>query len=309
MLSRHSVRIKVMQTLFALATDDELTIDQAKRKYLEGIDKSFNLFLFNLYNIFQITRVAVDDEAKRKSKHLPSELDKKFTAKLFYNPIIQDILSNSILRKKFETLHFPAIIDRDYCKKLYSKFSKTEPYKSYILNDEEDHLEMLLELFRFCRREELFNEIMEDHFTSWQDDKSLVVGAIKKCLKSLPNENKSFISEYVPDDETVKEYGVVLLEKTFEEDIAMMNMIKPLLKNWDYDRLALIDIILIKMAIIEMLEFKTIPTKVTLNEYVEVSKKYSTPKSKEFINGILDKILKDLLSEGRIVKEGRGLHD
>mgnify|MGYP002397427316 FL=1 len=309
MLSRHSVRIKVMQTLFALATDEDLSFDQAKKKYLEGIEKSYHLLLFNLYNILHITRVAVDDEANRLTKHLPTELDKRFSAKLYKNPIIQDLNANSMLRKQFESLHFPAIIDRDYCKKIYAKFSKTDEYKAYILDDHADHLDILLELFRFCRKEELFNELMEDHFICWPDDKSLVIGAIKKCLKSLPNDDPAFFKEYLPDHETVNEYGEVLLERTFEDNVLLMNMIKPLLKNWDYDRLALMDIILLKMAIIEMLEFKTIPTKVTLNEYVEVSKKYSTPKSKEFINGILDKILKDLTEEGKIVKEGRGLLD
>ena len=89
----------------------------------------------------------------------------------------------------------------------------------------------------------------------------------------------------------------------------LLEIIKPLLKNWDHERLALIDMILIKMAILELLEFKTIPTKVTINEYVEVSKAYSTPKSKDFINGILDKVLKELSDAGKIVKEGRGLID
>ena len=98
-----------------------------------------------------------------------------------------------------------------------------------------------------------------------------------------------------------------LLKRTFDDDGPLLEMIKPLLKNWDHERLAVIDMILLKMAIVELLEFKTIPTKVTLNEYVEVSKLYSTPKSKDFINGILDKVLRDLSEEGKIVKEGRGL--
>lgn len=117
----------------------------------------------------------------------------------------------------------------------------------------------------------------------------------------------SFYEEHQPDEETIKDFGLFLLTKTYEEDAVLEEMIKPVLENWDSERVALIDMILIKMGIIEMLNIKTIPAKVTLNEYVELSKQYSTDKSKEFVNGLLDKILKELMERGQIVKEGRGL--
>jgi N utilization substance protein B len=185
--------------------------------------------------------------------------------------------------------------------------AKSEEYEKYIMNDQADHLEMLLELYRFCRADDFFNEIIEDIYFNWMDDKSLVIGSIKKCFKASPNLTRNFFKGFYPDDETVKEYGEILFQRTFEEDKMLLQIIKPLLKNWDHERLALIDTILIKMAIVEMLYCETIPTKVTINEYVEVSKMYSTPKSKDFINGILDKVLKTLQNDGKIVKKGRGL--
>jgi N utilization substance protein B len=166
-----------------------------------------------------------------------------------------------------------------------------------------------LELFRFCRKNELFNEIIEDQFANWEDDKSLIIGTIKKVLKSLPSENENFIMEHYPDDETCKEYGEFLLLKTYLEDEALLKLIEPVLQNWDADRVAVLDMIMIKMAICEFLYCNTIPAKVTLNEYVELAKSYSTSKSKEFVNGILDKLLNDLKSKNLIIKEGRGLMD
>ena len=130
---------------------------------------------------------------------------------------------------------------------------------------------------------------------------------MKKTLKELPEVEATHFKAYYPDDETCKEFGEVLLTDTHKKDEELLKVIKPALENWDHERLAVIDMILLKMALVEFLECVTIPTKVTLNEYVEVSKMYSTPKSKDFINGILDKLLKDLEEEGKINKEGRGL--
>ena len=119
--------------------------------------------------------------------------------------------------------------------------------------------------------------------------------------------SEDFYEAYKPTDDTVKEFGEVLLEKVHEDGDELFNIIEPTLKNWDAERVAVIDMILLKMAVCELVNFPTIPTKVTLNEFVEISKMYSTDKSKDFINGILDRLLKKLEKEGKVVKEGRGL--
>ncbi|MBK9734223.1 MAG: transcription antitermination factor NusB [Saprospiraceae bacterium] len=153
----------------------------------------------------------------------------------------------------------------------------------------------------------MFNEIIEDQFANWEDDKSLIIGTIKKVLKSLPSDDDDYINEHYPDLETSKEYGEFLLKRTLSEDKVLLELIGPVLQNWDAERVAVLDMIMIKMAICEFLYCPTIPTKVTLNEYVELAKNYSTSKSKEFINGVLDKLLQDLILKGNVIKEGRGL--
>jgi N utilization substance protein B len=135
-----------------------------------------------------------------------------------------------------------------------------------------------------------------------------VVGAIKKTLKQLPVAS-DFYKEYIPSDEATVDFGEFLLETVFFKDKELLDIISPNLQNWDAERVAIIDMILIKMAIAELMNFNSIPGKVTLNEYVEISKTYSTDKSKDFINGILDRLFKQLTDDQKIIKEGRGLLD
>lgn len=311
MLSRRSVRIKVMQLLYAKSSDEALDLKGSTQRYWRMIDHSYEVFLYNIYCLVQIAKIAADDDAKKKAKHLPSETDKAFSPKLCDNELVRSLRDNAPLNKIFEQKGFNAKIDRDHMIKIYHEFAKEDPYVAYLAKDcqREDHIEILLELYRFCRKDELFNEIIGDAFLNWIDDKSLVIGAIKKVIKSLPIEGVDFLKEYYPDDETIKDYGEPLLTRTFKGDSALLEIIKPILTNWDHERLALIDMILLKMAACEMLEFPTIPAKVTLNEYVEVAKSYSTDKSKEFVNGVLDKLMKQLEEEGKLKKEGRGLID
>ena len=135
-----------------------------------------------------------------------------------------------------------------------------------------------------------------------------MVGALKKTIRALPVED-GFYNGFKPTVETTVDFGEVLLTKVHKEDKELLEVIEPTLKNWDADRVAIIDMILLKMALCELTSFPSIPTKVTLNEFVEISKLYSTDKSKDFINGILDRLMKKLNKDGKIAKEGRGLKE
>ena len=216
---------------------------------------------------------------------------------------------NKKLQKLYEKSNFPNLVDQDILKNIYSEFAKTDLYKKYADKNiaERNHLETLLELYRFLRKNKLFNETVEDQLYNWEDDESLIIGAIKKTLKSLPASNEEFYQEYMTTEAQTLKFGKDLLNYVQENDDQYTAIIKPILKNWDSERVAVVDMILLKMAIAEFLNFPSIPTTASLNEYVELSKLYSTPKSKEFVNGVLDKIMKDLTEKKLIKKEGRGL--
>lgn len=304
MLSRRSVRIKAMQLLFSVSRDKELNFKDISKRYWENVELSFALYVYNMYVLLGIVECAREDKKTRKTKHLPTEYDKSFTDKLANNEVVNFLKENKDLQKFFNKNNFGAITNTDYFKKIYSPFSKSPEYREYIskASERKDHLKILLDLYRHCRKDEFFNELMEDAYTQWIDDKSVVVGAIKKTIKELPSDDPKFFEKYYPDDETVKEFGFELLKYAYENDKMLLEHIKPTLKNWDHDRLAIIDTILLKMALSEFLNFPTIPTTVTLNEYVEVSKSYSTAKSKDFINGVLDRLKKDFEEKDLIKK-------
>lgn len=311
MLSRRSVRIKAMQLLFSVNRDEQLDVVEAKKRYWSSIEDTFRLFVLNLHVILNVTSTASTDLEKRKSKRLPSDFDKAFSDKLYNNSLIKNLEQNKVLKKKVKELGFDKSMNVDYCKKIYDDFAKTEAYINYIQKEstKQDHIDILLELFRFCRQNELFNEIMEDHYGTWQDDKSVVIGSIKKTIKRVPVVEDDFIMEFYPSDETVNEFGFQLLENTLNGDAELLKHIEPTLKNWDSERLAIIDMILLKMATCEFIFFESIPTKVTINEYIDIAKNYSTAKSKDFINGVLDRIMKDFSENGLIKKSGRGLQE
>ncbi|MBK7474474.1 MAG: transcription antitermination factor NusB [Haliscomenobacter sp.] len=309
MLSRRNVRIKVMQMLYALGRDKQLSFADAMRRYRETIARSFEMYLFHLLYFIRAAEYAEKDAGRRKAKHRPTEEDKSFSPRIAQNPLIDSLRRNPLLNTLFTQYRLQEKIDEDLVRGLYAEFSKQDSYKVYLQITEpgpSDHAEQLLSLLRTCFASETFEDATEDWYPNWIDDKSLIVGAMKKTVKALPAE-PLFFDEFKPQAEATVEFGEALLQKVYEEDQHLLEVIEPTLKNWDAERVAIIDMILLKMALCELTSFPTIPTKVTLNEFVEISKLYSTEKSKDFINGILDRLMKKLNSEGRIHKEGRGL--
>ena len=312
MLSRRNIRIKVMQMLYTMSQDKDLQFDDAIQQFRKSFDESYRSYLFNVLQLIKVAEHSCQDASRRVAKHLPTEEDKKFTSRLFDNPLTQSLVANEGLNELFKKYQLEDNIDNDLAFRLYKEFAKKDDYKVYYKSSESDNPEddkkMLLDLFKSMINTESFSEEMEDDFTSWLDDKSLVVGALKKTIKGLPA-SEDFYNHYQPTKETTVEFGEVLLSKVFNDDKELLAVIEPTLKNWDADRVAIIDMILLKMALCELISFPSIPTKVTLNEFVEISKLYSTDKSKDFINGILDRLMKQLNKDGKIEKEGRGLKE
>ena len=312
MLSRRNVRIKVMQTLYAANRNGQLTLRAVQQQYQRLVQRSFDLYLLNVLILIRVAEYARQDKARRENKLLPSDEDKAFRPHLADNVMIQSLSKHPALTRAFSKAQLMGKLDADIIRNLYIEFAQQEEdYLAYATSTEhspEVHREKVLSLYKFLINHDSFVDLVEDQFPLWSDDKSLVVGAMKKTIKSLPAED-DFLDAYEPADETVKDFGEALLTKVIEADQELLNLIEPTLKNWDADRVAILDMILIKMALSEMLHFPTIPTKVTLNEFVELAKQYSTDKSKDFINGILDRLLKQLTDDGLINKKGRGLVD
>lgn len=309
MLSRRNVRIKVMQMLYAMSRDSSLNLDGVLRRYHAYIDKSFELYLFNLLMLIKVAQYAKADQARKQAKLLPSESDLSFTPKLGENPLVDSLIDNPSLNRLLRRYKLEGRMDKDTIRRFYFDFAKTDAYQEFLKKSDhqlQDYQNILLKLFKHNISSEAYQEYLDDNYSSWTDDKSLIVGAMKKTIKALPVE-ADFYVDYQPSDETVKEFGEALLTNVVRQNEELLAIIEPTLRNWDADRVAIIDMVLLKMALSELMHFPTIPTKVTLNEFVEISKIYSTEKSKDFINGILDRLLKQLEQDGKIQKKGRGL--
>ncbi|MEO1260582.1 MAG: transcription antitermination factor NusB [Bacteroidota bacterium] len=309
MLSRRNIRIKVMQVLYAMNRDKALNKHKALVQYNNNINQSYNLYLFNLIQLIKVAEYSQTVKRKIKEKLRPTEKDLAFRPILADNELIQSLKKNQGLQNEIRVHKKREKLSEDNMRLLYREFEKAEEYQDYLKSDQlkvEDHRKILLLLFKTMISNEVFEDVLDENYLFWDDDKSLVVGAMKKTIKALPND-EPFYEAFKPTFDTVKEFGEVLLNKVNDDSKELFDIIEPTLKNWDAERVAVIDMILLKMAVCELINFPTIPTKVTLNEFVEISKLYSTDKSKDFINGILDRLLKKLEKEGKVIKEGRGL--
>lgn len=293
-----------MQVLYAAQRQEKPDLNSQLKMYRNLVKRSFQLYLQNLLILQRVAEFAKHDAARRRTKHLPSDQDKIFTAKLATNPCVASLTDNLELRRLYDSNNTGRTIDADQISKLYRDFLKTDAYKEYLNQSDtkgEDDRNLLLVLYKWLQGQELFLTMVEDHFPLWSENKSLIIGAMKKTIKALPADD-DFLQAYQSPSETVTDFGDRLIKFVIEADESLLEKIKPVLQNWDVERVAIIDMILIKMAIAEFLNFPSIPTTVSLNEYVEISKLYSTDKSREFINGVLDKLLKQLETEGLISK-------
>jgi len=300
MLSRRNVRIKIMQVLYA-AQRQELASPRAHDSLLLGLVRnSYQLYLQNLLMIQRICEYAKHDLATRNAKLRPTAQDKTFKAILANNLAIRSLSENEELSKTFDRYGVRSMIDADQIQSLYREFIQTTEFKNYLSEGDmgkEPTVTLLLALYKWLQGHELFLNMVEDHFPLWKEDKSLVVGAMKKTIKAMPLE-QDFYKAYEEHGESIVEFGQPLLKFVVEANDNLLERIKAHLQNWDADRVAIIDMILIKMAMGEFLQFPKIAPEVTMNEYVDISKVYSTDKSREFVNGMLDNLLKALRKDG-----------
>ncbi|HET9058147.1 MAG TPA: transcription antitermination factor NusB [Chitinophagaceae bacterium] len=302
MISRRNIRIKVMQTLYtAQSADNSLTSGQAGKILEKHLDQSRQLFVSLIYFITEVALYAEKDAKQKASKHLPTAEDLKTNTRLAGNTVLWTILENESYRKAVTTDKPQLLLDVEWVKKIYLQLIVTDEYKQYINMQERDkkkEKEILEFIFTdLMLPNEDFVAMIEDSFIHWDDDADMIRLLIQNFFTKPQTYN---FQEFLSPEKW--QFAQKLLESVIEKDKFCMELIKPKLQNWDPERTAMLDMILIKMGICEFLFFETIPTKVTINEYIDLAKEYSTAQSGQFVNGILDNIHKDLLAENKIHK-------
>ncbi|WP_082921924.1 transcription antitermination protein NusB [Lewinella sp. 4G2] len=302
MLSRRNVRIKVMQVLYA-AQRQGFSTPNAYVSLLNSMTRNtFKLYLENLLIFQRVCEYAKHDFATRQAKLRPTEEDKSFRPVLADNQCVQSLSDNNDLSQIYDRYGVRSMIDADQIQSLYREFGKTDTHQSFLEipnPSNEETKTLLLALYKWLQKQDLFLNMVEDQFPLWNEDKSLVIGAMKKTIKSMPVD-ASFYHDYESPSEAITDFGRPLLRFVVEAEETLLERIKTVLQNWDADRVAIVDMILLKMAVGEFTQFPAIAPEVTINEYIDISKAYSTPKSREFINGVLDNLKKQLEKEGLI---------
>ncbi|HVM88316.1 MAG TPA: transcription antitermination factor NusB [Puia sp.] len=302
MISRRNIRVKVMQTLYSLEARENSQKPGEDIKILQKhFDNTRQLFVYLVHFITEVARYAETDSRVRASKHLPTDQDMNVNTRLAGNEVLWKILEDASYQKALSTDKPQLITDNELVKKVYQELAATEEYITYInagSREKKSEKEILEFIFRdLMLPNEFFTSHVEELFTNWDDD----IEMLNQFVIAYINKPQSVNFQDMLGKEKW-DFAKGLLQSVLEKKQTTMDLIKPKLKNWDAERIATLDMILMQMGVCEFLFFETIPPKVTINEYIDIAKEYSTEQSGHFVNGILDNIHKDLVKESKMHK-------
>jgi N utilization substance protein B len=291
-----------MQTLYTLSTlENDVKPGEPQKLLQKHFDQSRDLLQYVLYFITEVAAYAEQDSYIRSSKHLPSDEDRNVNTKIAGNEWLWKIKEDPSLKAEWSKAKPELKIDKDLVRKIYSQLTETDEYKRYIASQareklfEKDIINFIFE--NLLLPNELFIAHIEENFSNWDDDGEMVVQLVKGFLQKP---GATDFSQFISGEKL--QFSKSLLTTVLEKNEHLESYILPKLKNWDAERLAALDMILMKMGVAEFLYFETIPPKVTINEYIELAKEYSTQQSGQFINGILDNIHKELVQQNKLHK-------
>lgn len=304
MISRRNIRVKVMQLIYALESMEESQSGKADpvKTLSKQLDQSRELFVYLLHFLMEVTRYAETDAKQRASKHLLTANDLNVNTKLAGNELLWKVLESDSYKKSVAADH-PENIEgnAEWIRKIYQQLVETETYQAYIREqgrDKQKEKEIIQFIFTdLMLPNEDYLSFVEENFPNWDDDAEMMLQLMMNYLQKPASYN---LQEMIGNEKW--QFARTLLTTTMEKKEHLSDIIKPKLKNWDADRIAMLDMILMQMGVAEFLYFETIPPKVTINEYIDIAKEYSTPQSGQFVNGILDGIHKELLAEQKIHK-------
>jgi N utilization substance protein B len=302
MISRRIIRVKVMQTLYAL---DSFTQPSKPGEPVRLLQKQFDqtrqLLTYILHFITEVARYAETDARNRASKHLPSAADLEVNTRIAGNQLLWKILEDTSLKAALEDDKVERFLDKELVRKIYLELVTTPEYELYIHAESREYKQekAILEFIytNLLIGKEEFTSHLEEIFNNWDDDCEMVHQLVQQYL-AKPG---SFNFQQMVSPEKM-DFAKSLLNAVLDKGDITLEMIKPKLKNWDPERIATLDMILMQMGVCELLYFETIPPKVTINEYIDLAKEYSTPQSGQFVNGILDNIHKDLVRDNKLHK-------
>lgn len=313
MLNRRHLRVKALQVLYSYQQSQVKEVLPFEKALLQSVDKVFEMYIWLLSLLVEVADYSIIDAGERANKHLPSEADLNASIKLQNNLFISALKQNSEYLDAVKKYKISWDFDPEVCKSIFITLKASAEYTEF-LNLTEHTIQSDKDIIKFIFKKLILKspgieQIFEERFINWPVDKDVLQALVAKTFKNFsssnPAENK--LAQVCPNWDEDRPFILDLFKKVVAFESEYQGMIAQKTKNWDSERIAVMDTLLMRMAITELVHFSSIPVKVTMNEYIEIAKEFSTPKSNSFINGILDKILADLKASGKVRKVGRGL--
>lgn len=316
MLSRRHIRVKVLQALYTYANSGETASqEQVKKQMVHNIYQLYDLYLYLLLFMKELGLFVAKYDEQTKAPYLPNLQSRGHYLRLHDNAIMQALINSRSLASKLEWKQIAWKGDIDLLRKVFYDLKNTDNYHDYIHADEEqvyEDAEMLKHILKhYTEQFSLVSQHMEEHHFTWHDDKRIARQMVIKTLNNLadnPDEDDVLVP-LSPNEQDNLNFARELFSKGVEESEHLEAKIHGKTGKFEHSQLAYVDFNILKMGAAEFLYFPSIPTKATMNEYIEIAKNYSSPQSKKFINGVLDNMRKEMEAQGEVVKSDRGLYE
>ena len=308
MLNRRHIRIKVMQSLYSYFSIETEDLAASQKLMLKHFNEVIELKFVLISLLVELVNYADNFYEQAKKKHFPTSSDLDPNRKFIDNQIIHNIQNNSMLMKEISKYSsFWLNNDHDILNKIFIDVNKSDLYNTYLdsnINNLDYDKKFIVDVMnQYILNHQLVHHMLEERSIYWIDDLPFIATIFFGDIK---NDNNIF-SKKVFKDLSDKNFALDLFNSVINNNINYDNIIIKFSENWELDRIAKMDQLIIKMAVAEIMTMEALPVKVTLNEYIEISKYYSTKKSRVFINGLLDNFIKTYIKEGKITKVGKGL--
>lgn len=308
MLSRRQLRIKVLQALYAYFQAEKTDLVIAEREMIRSVDKVYELYIYLLLFVKELADSDQNDADDLHLKFFPSKSELGAKHRLFNLRFVLEMEKDPEFIRQQNKTKLSWQKEQDLIRKIFLEIKKSEEYRQFLENDDASERDFLSTIFKkFIEKSEAIQFHIEEENIFWNEDFDFIMHIVSRTMKNFYDNDKFELLPLYKDEEDDKEFAKKLFNHTILHNKEFEAAISERTKNWEVDRIALMDILILKMALTELVSFPNIPVKVTINEFIDISKEFSTPKSKQFVNGVLDKLAADFKDQGKINKTGRGL--
>ena len=308
MLSRRQLRIKVLQSLYAFFQAEKNDLAVAERELFRSIEKVNELYIYLLLFLRELADSDQNDAGDLHLKFFPRQEELLASRRLFELKFLNELGGNKIFNDQVSRMKISWQKNLDLVRKVFLELKKSDHYRTFLKDSNASEKDFLLELVRkFIESSEAVQNQIEEENIFWSDDFAFAIHLVLRTIRTYYDNEKIELIPLYKDETDDKEFARKLFSQTILHNKEFELSISERTKNWEVDRIALMDILILKMALAELITFPNIPVKVSINEFIDISKEYSTPKSKQFVNGVIDKLANDYKEQGKIVKVGRGL--